>query len=91
MEYDLELQRAITEIQKAKAKVVCIQLPDGLKQQAQNICNTLETETGASVIIWLSSCYGACDWPLGIEKAGVDMLIAWGHSAWKQDLPESIQ
>lgn len=91
MEYDVELQVAIAEIKKAEAKVVCIQLPDGLKSQAKEICDTLEKMTGIHVIIWLNSCYGACDWPLGIDKAGVDMLIAWGHSAWKSAIPEKIE
>ena len=91
MEYDLELQRAIIEIKNAKAKTVCIQLPDGLKQKANEITEILEKQTNANIIIWLNSCYGACDWPLGIEKAGVDMLIAWGHSAWKSAVPEKIE
>jgi len=91
MEYDLELSKAIHEIQKAKAKVVCIQLPDGLKSQAEDICNILEKETGSQVLVWLNSCYGACDWPLGIDKAGVDMLIAWGHSTWKSAVPDKIE
>lgn len=91
MEYDLELQRAIIEIKKAEAKTVCIQLPDGLKPKAGEICNILEKETGAHVLIWLDSCYGACDWPIDLEKAGVGMLIAWGHSEWKHALPEKIE
>ena len=82
MEYDLELERAVKEIKKNKAKNVCIQLPDGLKQYAGKISNEIKKKTKANVMIWLGSCFGACDIPLQIKNAGVDMLIQWGHSKW---------
>jgi 2-(3-amino-3-carboxypropyl)histidine synthase len=84
MEYDLELEKAAKEIKKAKAKNVCIQLPDGLKPDAGRIAQELEKKTGANVMIWLGSCYGACDVPLSVENLGVDLLVQWGHSAWEQ-------
>ncbi len=74
--YDLELNKAVAEIKKAKAKSVCIQLPDGLKPKANEIQQYIEKNTNASVVIWLDSCYGACD----IPKVDVDLLIQWGHS-----------
>ena len=77
--YDLELNRAVEEIKKNKAKSVCIQLPDGLKPKAREIQQHIEKNTKASVVIWLGSCYGACDIPK-VEKLGVDLLIQWGHS-----------
>ena len=42
MEYELELERACEEIKKAKAKRVCVQLPDGLKPQAEKIAKELK-------------------------------------------------
>lgn len=81
--YDLELQKAIDLINDNNAGLVCIQLPDGLKPRAQEICDVLESKTNAKILIWLGSCYGACDIPQGIEKLGVDLLIAWGHSTWR--------
>ena len=83
MGYDLELEKAIAEIKKQKAKKVCIQLPDGLKPEAQEIADTIEKQTTAKVFIWLGSCFGACDVPEHIEKLGIDLLIQWGHSKWK--------
>ena len=80
MKYDLELEKAIKEIKKNKAKSVCIQLPDGLKPYAGEIKDKLEKETKAEVLIWLGSCYGACDVP---ENLDVDLLIQWGHGKWK--------
>ena len=81
--YDLELNKAVAEIKKDKAKSVCIQLPDGLKPQAKEIVDKLESKTKAKIILWQGSCFGACDLPLQLEKLGVDLLIQWGHSELK--------
>ncbi len=78
--YKLEVEKAIVEIKKAKAKFVCIQLPDGLKQQANRIVDRIQAETNAKVLIWLGSNYGACDLPLGLNLMGVDLLLSWGHN-----------
>ena len=80
IEFDLELDNAVKKIKQDKAKLVCIQLPDGLKPQAKEIKDYLEKNTSADIIIWFNSCYGACDIP-NIKEA--DLLIQWGHSEWK--------
>jgi 2-(3-amino-3-carboxypropyl)histidine synthase len=80
LELDIEIEKAILEIKKAKAKKVCIQLPDGLKPKAKLIQSEIEKKANAEVIIWAGSCYGACDIPQGLEKLNIDMLIQWGHS-----------
>ena len=80
--YNLELQKAAEEIRKSNAKLVCIQLPDGLKPKAKEIQEYLEKNTGSKVVIWLGSCWGGCDVPLQVEKLGVDLLIQWGHSEY---------
>lgn len=82
-DYDLELEKAIKEIDKQKAKRVCLQLPDGLKPKAGDIAKELNTKTGAEIIIWAGSCYGACDIAFEVNKLDVDLLIHWGHSKWK--------
>ena len=78
----MELNRAVEEIKKADAKLVCIQLPDGLKPKAREIQEYIEKNTSASVVIWLGSCWGGCDVPISVEKLGVDLLIQWGHSEY---------
>jgi len=83
MKYDLELDRVVKEVKKEKAKLVCIQLPDGLKPKANEISDRIKKDTNAEVVIWLGSCFGACDVPLEISRLGVDMIIQWGHSQWK--------
>lgn len=82
-DYDLELDRAVKEIKKIKAKRVCIQLPDGLKPMAKKIADELTAKTDAEILIWAGSCYGACDVPLDVKRLGVDLLIQWGHSEWE--------
>lgn len=79
-QYDLQLTTALAQIKQAKAKLVLIQLPDGLKPQAQEIEQFLTQKTDAKILIWLGSCYGACDLPLEVERIGVDLIINWGHS-----------
>jgi len=79
MEYDLELERVKSEIEKSKAKKVLIQLADGLKPRATEIAKELES-TGAEICIWGASCFGACDLP---DIKGFDLLVHFGHSAWK--------
>lgn len=82
MQYDLELDRIVKEIKKNNAKRVCIQLADGLKPKAKEITEKIEKATKTEVIIWMGSCYGACDIPLELKKLGVDMLVHFGHTKY---------
>jgi len=83
MDYDLELERVVDRINKEKDRLVCIQLPDGLKPKAKLIQNEIESKTKAKVIIWAGSCFGSCDIPLVVKRLGVDLLIQFGHSPWQ--------
>ncbi len=80
MDYDFELDRVKKEIKKSKAKKVLVQLADGLKPHATEIARELE-KTGAKIYIWAGSCFGACDIP---NVRGVDLVVHFGHSAWKK-------
>jgi len=77
--YKLELEKALEKIKEVNAKTVCIQLPDGMKPRANEIEEAIKKDTGAKVLIWLGSNFGACDIPLGLDRLGVDLLISWGH------------
>ncbi len=83
--YDLELERIISEIKKSKAKLILLQFPDGLKPYATAVVDYLKEKTKAEFLIWLGSCYGACDVPVGIEKLKpkIDLIIQFGHSEMK--------
>jgi len=80
--YDLELDAVEKKIKNENAKTACIQLPDGLKPHAQEIVKELQKRTNAKIMIWLGSCWGACDIPLELNRLGVDLLVQWGHSEW---------
>ena len=81
--YKLELGKAVEKIKQNSAKKVCIQLPDGLKPRAKEIQDFLKNKTDAEIYIWMGTCFGACDLPLGLDTAGIDLLIQWGHSEWE--------
>jgi len=80
--YDLELSSVVNEIKKCKAKLVLLQFPDGLKPHATSVVDFLENKTKAKFLIWLGSCYGACDLPVGLErmKPKIDLVIQFGHN-----------
>lgn len=76
--YNLEIERIVNKIKKHKSARVLIQLPEGLKPQATKICDEIEKKTGAKCLIWLDTCYGACDIPK--VDNDIDLLVQFGHS-----------
>ncbi len=60
------------------AKVIGIQLPDGLKPKAFEIVEKLK-EKGYEVIVSGESCFGACDIDLNLLKV-VDVLLHFVHT-----------
>jgi len=79
--YELELEKVIQTINKKKARLVCLQLPEALKPLATKITDEIEKNTQAKCLIWLGSCFGACDIPnLDHIKPKVDLLVQWGHA-----------
>lgn len=75
--YNLELEQVKKEILKSKAKTVLVQLPDGLKPRAKEIVDELR-KGNSEILIWLGSCFGACDVP----KADVDLVVQFGHNEY---------
>ena len=78
--FDLEEAKLIKEIKKHKAKKVLLQLPEGLKPQAQRLADAVE-EAGAQAVVSGDPCYGACDVPpCDAETLGADLIVHYGHS-----------
>ncbi|OGJ15464.1 hypothetical protein A3K73_04320 [Candidatus Pacearchaeota archaeon RBG_13_36_9] len=82
-EYELETDRIIKAIKKEKAKKVLLQFPDGLKPYSAAIAEEIEKNSNAEIMIWMGTCFGACDVPLDVERLGVDLIVQFGHSPWK--------
>jgi len=83
--YDLELDKVIEEIKKTKPKIVGLTFPEGLKDQAVEVAEKIETETGATTITFTDPTYGACDLKdEQAEKLGVDLLVHFGHTKFEK-------
>ena len=80
MEIDLQIDEVINKINKKGYRIVVIQLPDGLKPYATNICREIEAKTNATVFIWMGSNFGGCDIPIWLEKYNIDALFHFGHT-----------
>ena len=86
--YNLELDKIIFEIKKNKFKLILLQFPDGLKPYATSFVDYLKARINSSIktkaefLIWAGSCYGACDFPTGIEKLNpkIDFVVQFGHN-----------
>ena len=78
--FDFEEQRIKQEILKLGAKLVLLQMPQGLKPQATAIAKTVET-CGAVAVISSDPCYGACDIAVSeAEGLGADLIVHFGHA-----------
>ena len=84
--YDLALEKIIQKIREKKAKYVLLQLPDGLKPEAEKIVQEIQKKTDATPFIWLGDCFGACDIPLGLQQFSIDLVIQWGHNAFIKEI-----
>ena len=84
--YKLELNKLIETINNQKAKQVLIQLPDGMKHKAHIVADAIEKDTKANAFIWLGSCYGACDLPLGMDILNIDLVVQWGHNKFNKEI-----
>ncbi len=77
----MDLEPAIKAVKKKKAKLVAIQIPEGLKQRTLEIASKIEEKTGAETFTFMDPCFGACDIADSRAKAmDADILIHFGHS-----------
>ena len=59
--HDFKLEELIQRIQKNDNRLVALQVPEGLKMQALERMDEIETGSGAKVVLAADPCYGACD------------------------------
>lgn len=77
--YDIDLTSAVSEIKRLKARVVALQVPEGLKKRAYQFAEDLEKQSGAEVLVVAEPCFGACDIPSSLFEM-VDAVVNVGHS-----------
>lgn len=84
--YNLEIEKIIEEIEKQNAKSVCLQLADGLKPRAQEVVDEIhEKFPDVKVLIWLGTCFGACDIPISLANK-VDLTVQFGHNRFVKNI-----
>lgn len=88
--HDLEERRLEREVRSRNAKMVLIQLPEGLKVHGPRLAAAVE-KAGALAIVSADPCYGACDLAsVEANRLGVDLLAHYGHSEMAQYPPEHV-
>ena len=59
--HEFELDDLVERIKKNDTRLVALQVPEGLKMQALEMMDKIESETSARVVLSADPCYGACD------------------------------
>ncbi len=84
--HDFKLEELVERIGAGDHRLVALQLPEGLKIQALEMIDALESQTDAKVIIAADPCYGACDLVHHkMQMMGVDLVAHMGHSQMNID------
>jgi len=68
------------DIRKRGARRVLLQLPEGLKRRARDLCERIERSSGAVAYLQGESTYGACDPGHGFESLKMDAVVHFGHA-----------
>ncbi|UCE45454.1 MAG: diphthamide biosynthesis enzyme Dph2 [Methanobacteriota archaeon] len=77
--YDIDLTNAVAEIKRLKARIVALQVPEGMKKRAYQIAEDIENNASAEVMLVAEPCFGACDVPSSLFDM-VDAVVHVGHS-----------
>ena len=84
--HDFQLTELMERIQANDNRLIALQVPEGLKMQALEMMDSIETETSAKVILAADPCYGACDLVHDkMQMMGVELVAHMGHSQMNID------
>ncbi|KAI8582010.1 hypothetical protein K450DRAFT_230368 [Umbelopsis ramanniana AG] len=79
--YNFEIHKSVWRIQKAEAKKVALQFPEGLLMFACTISDILEAFCGVETLVMGDVTYGACCVDdFSARALGCDFLLHYGHS-----------
>ncbi len=80
----IELNNAINELKKVKAKKIFLQIPEGLKIKVEEIVSDLEKK-GFEVVTGMDPCFGACDIKVSeAKKMNCDAILHLGHNQFSK-------
>jgi 2-(3-amino-3-carboxypropyl)histidine synthase len=92
LDYDLELSKIVKDVKAQKAKRILLQFPEGLKPHSTQVVEELKKSLPKTeILVWLDTCFGACDIPLEVERLGVDLIVQFGHSPWAFENKKGIK
>ncbi len=78
---EVDVQALLEELRTRRARLVALQLPEGLKRRAEELAGLIESGTDATVIVSADPCYGACDlMDDELRALGVDQVVHLGHA-----------
>ena len=84
--HDFQLDDLVERIKANDTRLVALQVPEGLKMQAFEMMDTIESETSARVAFSADPCYGACDLVHDkMKNIGVELVAHMGHSQMNID------
>ena len=84
--HDFELDDLVEKIKQNDNRLIALQVPEGLKMQALEMMDEIETETSAKVVLAADPCYGACDLVHDkMKMMGVELVAHMGHSQMNID------
>jgi 2-(3-amino-3-carboxypropyl)histidine synthase len=87
----IDLESAVSAIKGRKAKIVLLQLPEGLKTRNIEIASELEKKTGAAIVSTIDPCFGACDLAENSAKQiNADLIVHLGHTRFFNPEVETI-
>ena len=84
--HDFELDDLVKRIKENDNRLIALQVPEGLKMQALEMMDEIESETSAKVVLAADPCYGACDLVHDkMSMMGVELVAHMGHSQMNID------
>ncbi len=85
-----DIDELVSEIRKAGAKRILLQLPEGLKTKATEIMTVLE-KNGIESILSADPVYGACDIPVNeARQFSCEAIVHVGHNKFYRDAEQGF-
>ena len=79
--YVIDIENALSTIQKNGYKTIALQIPEGLKRSIFPIVDVLKQRTNATILVSADPCFGACDIAnYELKNLGVEFILHIGHT-----------